>query len=247
MKTGKNHRERQPALRLLVLVPHRDARLPLRAWSASLFAAGQYGAWSFPWVAPLAVLSRLLTTEELKRFARTLREHIVQNGGKFFCGMPDLSIISRKGGKAQSFLRTSEQGLSVFGPSLQIELPDNFFEGINDAVLSRISQLVIGSGVLANPPNSSHKDTEEEQSSQRKIKNSNGIHDTSSKSLCPLCASRLCESQIPKISFRAAALANMSFRALKDGHNALSYEWKIGTLHWLPKAVPYTKSTTTKP
>jgi hypothetical protein len=48
----------ETGLRLLVLVPHRDARLPLRAWSASLFAAGLPGAWSFPWVAPLARLKR---------------------------------------------------------------------------------------------------------------------------------------------------------------------------------------------
>ena len=221
MKTGKNRADRQPTLRLLVLVPHRDARLPLRTWSASLFAAGLHGAWSFPWAAPLAVLGRHLSAEELKRLARALREHIAQNGGKFLCGRPDFSNISRKGGKAQSFLRTSEQGLSVFGPSLQIDLPDNFFAGIDDAALSRISPLVIGCGLIGNEGISNE---------ELVMRSSNYSFLTSHCSF-----------------FSAAALANMSFRALRDGHNDYSYEWKIGALYWLPKNASYTKSTTTNP
>jgi hypothetical protein len=42
----------------------------------------------------------------------------------------------------------------------------------------------------------------------------------------------------PYLSFRAAALANMSFRPLPshDGvPNDFSFEWEIGKLHWLPK------------
>jgi hypothetical protein len=42
----------------------------------------------------------------------------------------------------------------------------------------------------------------------------------------------------PCLSFRAAALANMSFRPLfpdGGGQNNFSFEWEIGKLHWLPR------------
>ena len=41
----------------------------------------------------------------------------------------------------------------------------------------------------------------------------------------------------PKISFRAAALANMSFGTLACGseQGGFSFEWNIGELKWLPK------------
>jgi hypothetical protein len=42
----------------------------------------------------------------------------------------------------------------------------------------------------------------------------------------------------PHLSFRAAALANMSFRPLLSHNGAsddFSFEWEIGKLHWLPK------------
>jgi hypothetical protein len=61
-------------IRLLALIPHRDIRKQLRGWSEKLFAAGFAGAWSFPWVAPLAVLSRPFTADELREAALALRE-----------------------------------------------------------------------------------------------------------------------------------------------------------------------------
>ena len=58
----------------LVLVPHRDVRLILRNYSASLFRGGFSGAFCFPWAAPLASLSRALNEAELKNCSRILRE-----------------------------------------------------------------------------------------------------------------------------------------------------------------------------
>jgi hypothetical protein len=69
----------------LVLVPHRDVRLVLRNYSASLFRAGFSGAFCFPWAAPLAALSRALNDAELKNCARVLREAL---GSKICAGQP---------------------------------------------------------------------------------------------------------------------------------------------------------------
>jgi hypothetical protein len=75
------HQRRE--IRLLVLIPHRDARKLLRAWSGALFAAGMAGAWAFPWAAPLACLSRFLSARELRDAACALRELAGKGDGKF--------------------------------------------------------------------------------------------------------------------------------------------------------------------
>jgi hypothetical protein len=61
------------ALRLAVLIPHRDCRRLLRLRSAGLFASGLWGAWSFPQAAPLALLSAPLGAGELRELAWNLR------------------------------------------------------------------------------------------------------------------------------------------------------------------------------
>ena len=189
MKTSK-----QRFQRLLVLVPHRDVRRQLRSWSASLFAAGLYGAWSFPWVAPLAKLNRFLSAEELKRLARSLRQGVKNAGGKFLAGSSATATLAN-------------ETLFVFGPALDIELPDSFFDDASEAVVSPILPLVLGSAVLF------------------------GTRDANNS---PIPSP---QSTLPKISFRAAALANMSYRVLTSG-NSLYFNWKIGPLHWLPKTLP---------
>jgi hypothetical protein len=180
---------------LLVLVPHRDARLPLRAWSASLFSAAVPGAWSFPWVVPLAQLNRPLSGAELKHLARALR----RDGGKFVADKPSFCALPATmcGGKEAS----------VFGPSLATELTDDFFNPIAEAIKSRISPLVVGAALTR---------TADEPAL---------VNLTSAP---------------PQVSFRAAALANMSYGPLDDGgSNDYSFEWVIGALHWLPKTAGY--------
>jgi hypothetical protein len=124
-------------IRLLALVPHRDTRLPLRKWSASMFAAGVPGAWSFPWVAPLARLKRPLSTEELKSLARAWRQHINENGGKVTATTPALSALS---GNEEKF---------IFGPSLQLEFPADFFAPVTEAISHRIEPLIIGAALMS--------------------------------------------------------------------------------------------------
>ena len=120
-------------LQLLVLVPHRDTRGLLRAWSASLFSEGLQGAWSFPWVMPIAALNRPLSNEELKSRALTLRQTIEHSGGKLAAGEPTAAVIS--------------DNVSVFGPSVNIALPDSFFDFDDDAVIRRVSPLVVGAAL----------------------------------------------------------------------------------------------------
>jgi hypothetical protein len=185
----------------LVLVPHRDARLPLRAWSASLFAAGFPGAWSFPWLAPLALLNRPLSSEELKHLAHELRFVLNNEDGKFIAGLPSLCTLPTiifDGGTT-----------SIYGPILATKLGDTFFGLAADAVSSRISPLVLGSALV------------HENEIEKTLKPSSQV------------------IALPQISFRAAALANMSYDSLLPDYlqNGYSFEWKLGPLHWLPKNI----------
>ena len=197
----------ETGLRLLVLVPHRDARLPLRAWSASLFAAGLPGAWSFPWAAPLARLKRPLSAVELKSLARALRREVnsqkrphTETHGKHGkhevfkflfspCTLCPLCLYEMKGEK-----------MSILGPSLSIKLSDDFFMPVAEAVDCRISPLVLGSALAQSPL-------------------PDGL------------------PAPPQVSFRAAALANMDcrFLPLDGGEGGYLFEWEMGPLHWLPK------------
>jgi hypothetical protein len=191
-------------LKLLVLVPHRDAILSPRAWSAALFAAGFDGAWSFPRAAPLAILSRFLSAGELKRSAWALREQTLagEREGKIKTGPASRAFFP------DSPTDNGVRNAAVFGPILDLEIPDSFFE-IGGKVLYRFSPLVLGAALTrgtAPPPEAPPQ-------------------------------------AMPRISFRAAALANMAYRPLFAGNgvpaegvitSAYSFEWKIGRLYWLP-------------
>lgn len=69
MKTEKTH-----SRIFLVLVPHRDTRQILKKYSEDLLKAGLKRVYQFPLAVPLAELERPLTQDELKRYARSIRE-----------------------------------------------------------------------------------------------------------------------------------------------------------------------------
>jgi len=121
------------SLQLLALVPHRDVRISLRAWSASLFSAGLRGAWSFPWVMPIAALNRPLSGEELKSRALMMRRTIDLSGGKCATGPSTIAALS--------------DNVSVFGPTVNIVLSDSFFAFEDNAVERRVSPLIIGAAL----------------------------------------------------------------------------------------------------
>jgi hypothetical protein len=179
------------SLQLLVLIPHRDSRNLLRAFSASLFSGGLSGAWSFPWVMPIAALSRPLSGTQLKSRALMLRKTMELSGGKITTGRPDIAALPSD---------FNNDAVSVFGPTVNIGLSDSFFAFEDNAIIRRISPLVIGVA----------------------------LQQAASLPTCPT----------PSLSFRAAALANMSFRPLPSGggaHDNFSFEWETGKLYWLPR------------
>jgi len=114
----------------LVLVPHRDTRLVLRNYSADLFKAGFAGAYHFPWVAPLASLSRAFDDAELKHFSRALREIV---GSKIHAD------------KA-TFCAFDEDAL--FGPSIDIDDLSGALKEVAGKVTEIFARPVIGSCLL---------------------------------------------------------------------------------------------------
>ena len=115
----------------LVLVPHRDVRCELRKYGDLTIKAGLTDVYSFPYIAPLASLSRALNVGELKQIANSLRK--ITGSDK----------ISAEGDAVISF-PGYEKDLSLAGPSLNIAFPQNVFEGGIKKITAIFSPFVIG-------------------------------------------------------------------------------------------------------
>jgi hypothetical protein len=94
-------------IRLIILVPHRDALKPFEDYRQRLFSAGVEGAYSFPLAAPLAQVSRPFSRPELKELAGTIRNLTTEGSGKIH-GADEAVSVSR------------ESTLSFYGPALDI-------------------------------------------------------------------------------------------------------------------------------
>ena len=165
----------------LVLVPHRDIRVALRKFSETLDIKEVY---PFPWVAPLAVLSKPLKADELKQIAASLR-----NRTEKFCAKEPL-INAFPAGK---------DSLSLLGTSLNLEIEPDIINKLR--FMEVIKNPVVGMYLI---PKNNTKLLREIPVS---VKN------------------------VPKLSFRAAAAANMYFCKKSED----TYLWKIDKLYWLPK------------
>jgi hypothetical protein len=121
----------------LVLVPHRDTRLVLRNYSAALIKAGFTGAYSVPWVAPLALLSRPLNPQDLKNIAHAIRKSAIN--GKF----------NTEGEKTIPF-PLGETDWFLYGPRLDLSLPPDIF--INE-ISHFYTKTVIGACLLQDGKN----------------------------------------------------------------------------------------------
>jgi hypothetical protein len=170
-------------LRLLALAPHRDCRRIVRLLSPELFRRGFYGAWSFPQVVPLAVLSAPLTEGELKACARNLR---ALNRGSIRAGAMAKAPLRREGGGGPFW---------IAGPSLDLAVPEPFPAG-EEKVLRRVVPPILGAALL---------------------REDEGVPDM----------------PVPPLSFRAAALVNMTYR-IPDGPGR-SFRWCLGKPAWLPR------------
>jgi hypothetical protein len=124
---------------MAALIPHRDSRRILRAYSGELFLRGFAGAWSFPWAAPLALLRRPLEGAELSFLAQSLREKSLAapGQGKFAAGtplrfpLPEFPPFS--GGKGDP-----SPGAFLWGPGIGLKLRAEDFGPSGALALSRI-------------------------------------------------------------------------------------------------------------
>jgi hypothetical protein len=172
------------AYRFIILVPHRDALEALEKYRKRLFSTGFYGAYSFPMAAPLALVSRPLSREELKELGRNIRDLSKGKDGKIISGSAVQVNYSDK--------------ITFFGPSLSIELKESIFpESARDKILHVFSPPVLCVAL----PGSEEKPFPEEG---------------------------------PALSFRAAALVNLTLSPLDCGAAAYSFEWRMGHPVWLP-------------
>jgi len=116
----------------LVLVPHRDARGELRKNCDSMIKAGLTDVYSFPYIAPLASLSRALNSEELRQIAHSLRKNL--GSGK----------IQAEEWDAAAVFPRCEKNLALIGPKLNIYIPQNVFSQAEKKINALLSPPVIG-------------------------------------------------------------------------------------------------------
>jgi hypothetical protein len=191
-------------LRLLALIPHRDVRRNIRAWSGELFATGMAGAWAFPWAVPLAILSRPLDPGELRDAAFALREANQGGDGKIRSLGAGLIPLGA------SFFPENPGGgnyPAIYGLRLDLVVPD-LAGSAAGALVRRLEPAVLGAALIEGPEEAA-----------------GGPEEAAPPEKFP---------PPPETAFRAAALVNMSYRARAAGEGAMLFEWKTGKPRWLP-------------
>ena len=103
---------RQKKIRFIILIPHKDAAKSFAEYRQKLFSIGVHGAYSFPIAVPLAEVEKPFSREELKDFARNIRELTRERDGK---------INSERAATA------SCSSLSFFGPLLDLPVNEEAF------------------------------------------------------------------------------------------------------------------------
>ena len=117
----------QKHLHFLILLPHRDSQNIIEDYRQKLFCHGFFSAYSFPVAAPLAILSRPLKTEELKKIASQTRNITLQKHGKIAAESLDLVFCP----DMESFPK-----LGFYGPLLDISLIDILNNVSNNIIFS---------------------------------------------------------------------------------------------------------------
>jgi hypothetical protein len=187
------------------LIPHRNTVFVIEKFRQQLFALGLDGAFSFPAVAPLALLSRPLLGTELKMATAELRTLLGER--KIILSAPYGESLYGESAPELSFRPLfvpppvgSSEGLSLFGPCLDMPLPAL----PESAVLARWEKPVLAPVILGQ----------------------GGAERTG------VPADKL--PPPPELSFRAAALANLAVYPAGNGEAGYSYAWELGRLYWLP-------------
>ena len=125
--------KKQPAQVFLVFVPHRDTRQELKKYSDTLIKNGLNGVYGFPQAVPLAELSEPLTADELKHFARFLRETIGKD--KINTSKPTITTFP-----------VNWKEMALFGPELNLNIPANTLN--SKKTVFSYSPLIIGTFLI---------------------------------------------------------------------------------------------------
>ena len=137
---------RQKLFRFIILIPHKDALKPLEEYRQKLFSMGVSGAHSFPLAAPLAEISRPLSSDELKELARNIRAMTKERDGKIQSRKAQYSTAQDR------FLGTASapgSGISFFGPVLDLPAENSFFpQTIKDKLISTLLPPVFCAAVV---------------------------------------------------------------------------------------------------
>ena len=189
------------------MVPHQDVRGELRKFYDKLIKNGLKGVYRFPLVVPMAELSHSLTQEELKSIAGAFRNVL---------GTEKIQLTETA---TMAFSPEAEE-LTLFGHRLAPDGPAGIFDSCANKIISLFSPLLIGAFLV---PRCKMEKSEDAKQQLR---------------ASALRTSRFdaCEDfDIPLISFRAAAVANMYWRPIQI-NGVTAFKWKIGKLCWLPSA-----------
>ncbi|MDR2150865.1 MAG: hypothetical protein LBO67_08695 [Spirochaetaceae bacterium] len=95
-------------MRYVVLIPHRNSIAALYEYRRRLFAAEVWGAWAFPVVAPVALITRAYTKAELQKLSRRIRALSCTHGqdGRISATKTDYCDLG--------------SGITLFGPVLDL-------------------------------------------------------------------------------------------------------------------------------
>jgi hypothetical protein len=175
----------------------------LRSWSAALFADGFWGAWAFPQVAPLALLSRPLSVNELKDLARALRDLTLAEGrdGKLRLG-PVETLPMGDGLFPGSGLAPGESlppGFALYGPALDITLSGECLSP-GAKIIEVFPRPLLGCAVLRGPEKSA---------------------------AVPLPDISFRAAAVANMAYGPLSAGEHS------GETGYSFFWKIGELYWL--------------
>jgi hypothetical protein len=109
-----------------------------------------------------------------------------------------------------------EDDMTLFGPCLDLNIPLNIPNGAAQKAIHLFSPMIIGTCLF--PPNFHNFSQESDKD-------------------CGLQFRVLRETPCKKLTFRAAAAANMIWQPLlvkNSENNDIVYKWKVGKLFWLP-------------
>ena len=197
---------RQGIYRLLVLVPHREVRLAVQKWCAELFNSGLSGAWSFPPVVPLALLSRPVPASELKQCAALLSAHNTSNQSKIKSSAPGYSAFPPEDSENEISGK-----MSVFGLALELSIPGSLSSLIENKAAHWFSPPVLGAALV--------------------LKNADSEKNEITEKICRIQPPQLLfrAAALAHMSYKPLSVYSVHAGSI------YSYQWKIGPLYWLPR------------